>query len=246
MEAELKRLMQRSMADPVQEPDLLRALLTATLYAHVPRYDDSGKLHLIMFTPPSGSAVIPIFSDVAKADAASGSSARVIAVRGRQLFEATPGAAFLLDPNDESMTLYPEEIAALLDDGVAVAAPVSAEGPALEFQAPEAEDAWLLDAVASGIATVPEVTRVHLVAARPHGDAGEADRLLVIAAVPAAHAERASRAIALALYKSGRPPRLPVDFATYEPGEALAAAMDEGLRVAWSRALRASQGLSGG
>lgn len=238
--AELQRLKQRALADPTCEVDYLRALLDATLYAHAPLSDDSGKQHFLMFTRPDRVTVIPLFTDLAQAQDAARNAARVVAVQGRQMLEATRGATLMLDPNDVGMTLYPEEVASLLDAGEAAIAPVAADGPDLELQSPEPGDAWLMDLVAASVAPIAEVERVHLAAARPKGSTGEADRLLVIAAVPPAWGERASRAIATALFKSGRPPRLPVDLATYVPGETPAVSMDEGLRVAWVRELRAS------
>jgi hypothetical protein len=243
---ELRRLKQRALADPTREVDYLRALLDATLYAHAPLSDDSGKLHFLMFTRPDGLTVIPLFTELAQAQDAARNAARVVPVQGRQMLEATRGAVLMLDPNDVGMTLYPEEVATLLDAGEAAIAPVAAEGPDLELQAPNPGDAWLMDVIASAIEPIAAVTRVHLAAARPKGSKGEADRLLVIAAVPPAWGERASRAIATAIFKSGRPPRLAVDLATYEPGDALAVSMDEGLRVAWSRTLQGSRALPGG
>lgn len=243
---ELQRLKQRALAHPTREADYLRALLDATLYAHAPLSDDSGKRHFLMFARPDGLTVIPLFTDLARAQDATGNVARVVAVRGRQMLEATRGATLMLDPNDVGMTLYPEEVAMLLDEGESAIAPVAAEGPDLELQEPEPADAWLMDVIANAVEPIDGVERVHLAAARPKGSTGEADRLLVIAAVSSAWGERASRAIATAIFKSGRPPRLAVDLATYEPGEALAVSMDEGLRVAWSRELRASRTPSGG
>lgn len=239
---ELERLKQQALADPRCEPAYLRALLGATLYAHAPISDDSGRLHFLMFTRPDGLTVIPVFTDLASARDAAGGVARVVAVPGRTLLEATRGAVLMIDPNEVGMTLYPEEIAPLLDDGRAAIAPVAAEGPDLELQAPEPGDAWLLDLVTSGLAGITEAERVHLAAARPKGSDGEADRLLVIAVVPSALAERVSRALAVALSDARRIPRLPVDLATYTPEEALGASMDGGLRVAWTRELRTAGG----
>lgn len=238
---ELERLKQQALADPRREAAYLRALLDATLYAHAPVSDDSGRQHFLMFTRPDGLRVIPVFTGLGPARVAARNAARVVSLHGRTMFEATRGAILMLDPNEVSMTLYPEEIAALLDEGRAAIAPVAAEGPDLELQEPEPGDAWLMDVVATGLKPVTEVLRVHLAAARPKGSEGEADRLLVIAVVPAALAERASRAIAVALHGAGRMPRLPIDLATYAPEEALGASMDSGLRVAWTREIAAQE-----
>lgn len=234
---ELERLKQHALADPAREADYLRALLDATLYTHAPVSDDSGRPHFLMFTRPDGLTVIPVFTDLAPARDAARNAARVVSLPGRAILEATRGAILMLDPNEVSMTLYPEEIAALLDEGRAAVAPVAAEGSDLELQEPEPGDAWLMDLVATGLQPVAEVVRVHLAAARPRGSQGEADRFLVIAVVPPTLAERASRALAVALHGAGRVPRLPIDLAVYAPDEALGASMDGGLRASWTREL---------
>ena len=236
---ELQHLRTRAIADPREEAAFLRALLGATLYAHLPLSDDSGKMHLVMFTRPDGLTVIPIFSDPKQAQEAAHRYVRVAAVPGRDLFEATRGATLMLDPNDVSMTLYPEEIAALLDEGRAALAPTPFDGPALELLAPEPlRDAWLMDVLATGLASIETVQAVHLAAARPAGVEGAADRLLVILEVPRRDVERAARAMAVAIEAAPGVPWLPIDLASYEPGEPLPHGMADGLRQAWARRLR--------
>jgi hypothetical protein len=107
---QLARLQARAIENPMEEPAFFQALLTAVLYVHLPLSDDSGKVRLICFTRPDGITVIPVFSDDVKAHAAARGAARVVAVVGRELFESAPGATWMLDPNDVSCTLYPEEI----------------------------------------------------------------------------------------------------------------------------------------
>lgn len=178
--ADLERIRDAALADPDLEAEFLRALLEATLYAHLPMSDDSGKLRFLMFTRSDGLTVIPVFTDVSKAQAAAGRAARVAGVSGREFLEATRGATLMLDPNDVSMTLYPEEIAVLLDSGRAAPAPVAFDGPSLELLPAEPRDAWLLDVLETALAPVNAVHRFHLVAARPTGSNDAPDRLLVI------------------------------------------------------------------
>lgn len=238
-QTELERLRDRALADPREESAYLRALLSATLYAHLPLSDDSGRMHLVMFTRPDGVAVIPVFTDLPKAQAAAGSAVRVAAVPGRDLLEATRGATLMLDPNDVSMTLYPEEVAALLDHGRAAPAPVAFDGPRLELlPAHTHRDGWLLDVLEEALRSMDAVERVHLAAARPSDSDGAPDRLLVIVATPAAAAERAARAIAVALEGAPSVPWLPIDLATYAPGSALPDDLAAGLKHAWTRELR--------
>jgi hypothetical protein len=238
---ELEQLRRKAIADPREEAAFLRALLGATLYAHLPLSDDSGKMHLVMFTRPDGLTVIPIFSDLAQAHAAAQGHVRVAAVPGCDLFEATRGATLMLDPNEVGMTLYPEEIAALLDEGRAALAPTAYDGPSLELFAPEPlRDGWLMDVLAAGLASIEAVRTVHLAAARPSGSEGSADRLLVVLEAPSRDLERAARAMAVAVEAAPRVPWLPIDLASYEPGETLPDGMADGLRRAWTRRLRST------
>ena len=235
---ELARLRGRAIADPREEGAYLRALLSTTLYAHVPLSDDSGKQHLVMFTRPDGVTVIPVFTDPSEAQAAAAGAVRVAAVTGQDLFEATRGATLMLDPNGVGMTLYPEEIVALLDQGRAALAPVPFEGPGLELMPADAyRDGWLLDVVATALASIEDVKRVHLAAARSLQSTDAADRLIVIVASPPAGAERAARAVSIAVQCALSVPRLPIDLATYSPDDPLPEPLAHGLRYAWTREL---------
>lgn len=236
--AELETLRAQAIADPRREAAYLRALLDATLYAHMPMSDDSGKTHFLMFTRPDGLTVIPVFTELGQAEAAARNAARVATLRGADLLEATRGATLMLDPNAVGMTLYPEEIAALLDDGCAAAAPVMLDGPGLELLPPEALDAWLLDVLERALVPVEAVRRFHLAPARPSGSVGAPDRLLVVVATPPAAAERAARAIAVALEGAAGVPRLPIDLTSYGPDETLAPELAKGLQQGWMRELR--------
>ncbi len=113
----IEQLKSRAVEDSREEPKFFRALLDATVFVHRPVSDDSARLRLIQFVRPDGMTVLPFFSREDEADRAAQQAARVIAMTGRQLFELTRGATLMLDPNDVSCTLYPEEIAALLRDG---------------------------------------------------------------------------------------------------------------------------------
>src|SRR3546814_4427788 len=67
--------------------------------------------------PDSGHMVLPFFSEETQARAAAGTTAKVVALTGRDLLELTRGATLMLNPNGTNCPLYPEEIAALLDRG---------------------------------------------------------------------------------------------------------------------------------
>jgi len=232
---ELECLRSLAMADPRQEAAYLRALLSAKLYAHKPLSNDSNKLHLLMFTRADGVTVIPMFTDLEKADAAAGGSAGVVAAPGLELFEATRGATLMLDPNDIGMTLYPEEVAALLDEGHAGRAPIAAEAPDLVLAPLSPRNVWVFDLVARAVTTIPGVGRSHLASAHPRGGPATADRLLAIVAAPDSVIERVARAIAVALEGAPRVPWLPVDLAAYPPGGPLPPEVAEGLAHALTR-----------
>lgn len=233
-EAELKRLIDLSVADPRYEPECLRALLPATLYVHLPLAKSGRKLHLVCFTRPDGLTVIPIFSDRAKAQVAAQGAVRIGSVRGWELFMSAPGATFMLDPNDTSTTLYPEEITALLSDGSAAVAPTSIPDAPVDVSPALPEDAWVGALAVAAVEPIEAVEAVHLVHAHVAGSA-DPTGLLAVVAVPKALAERAARAVALALEASAQEPRLAVDMTTYEPGDPPDWALLPGLAPIWTR-----------
>jgi hypothetical protein len=236
-ESAFQRLMKRAQQDARLEPEMLRAMLDARLYALLPVSDDSGRTQLICFTRPDGVSFIPFFSDDVKARASAGTAARVVALSGRDLLDATRGATLVLDPNDTNMTLYPEEVAALLDAGQATVAPVAVEGPSLELSAPEAGDRWVLDCLRRALGSVDGAVRVHLAAARPMGSTDGADRLLALVAAPESADERVARALAIAVSIAPEELRLPLDLTIYRPGGALSVVQAAGLERAWSAEL---------
>lgn len=216
--AELQRLISLSVADPRHEPDFLRALLTARLYVHLPLKAKSRALQLVCFTRPDGLTVIPVFTDEEKASVAAQGAVRVGQVRGWDLFMSAPGATFMLDPNDVSTTLYPEEILALLSDGSAAMAPTSIPDTPVDVSPALPEDAWIGQLVVDAVRPIEAAEAVHLVHAHVAGSV-EPTGLLAVVAVPHAFAERVARAVALALQTNDREPRLPVDLSSYEPAE---------------------------
>lgn len=96
---------------------VFRALLDATVYAHVPlESPPEGVMRFIQFVrPDNGQTVLPFFSDMEQSEVAAGKSALSVAMSGRNLFELTRGATLMLNPNLDAVTLYPPEIAALLE-----------------------------------------------------------------------------------------------------------------------------------
>src|SRR3546814_10503095 len=94
--------------------------------------------------PDIGHMVLPFFSEETQARVAAGTTAKVVALTGRDLFELTRGATLMLNPNGTNCTLYPEEIAALLDRGeVAIVDKFTVPEPKLmDFREPEPSPTW--------------------------------------------------------------------------------------------------------
>jgi len=147
-EEQLERLMRESVSDSRKEPDFLRALLDARLYALAPFSDDHPRLRLWMFRRPDGVHFIPYFTNEAQAWESAAGQLQVLPMRGRMLLEISRGATVIINPNHESCTLYPEEIDGLLAGSIAV---VNEEIPQEEFKVlalrPENPPQWLLDAL---------------------------------------------------------------------------------------------------
>lgn len=214
--AELHRLIEESIRDPRREPEFLRALLEAKLFVHLPWSDDNPKLRLVCFTRPDGVTVIPMFSDRGKAERAAQGAVRIGVVGARELFASAPGATFMLDPNDTTTTLYPEEVDALLRGDPPPIAPVAASVSDTALSPPNPDDEWLGDLIGRALGAIGEVKAVHLALGHVAG-ARDPTTFLVIVAVDEKHAERVARAVAVALQASPRTLRLPVDLTVYAP-----------------------------
>jgi hypothetical protein len=188
----LDQLFEAAQTDKAMEPEFLRRLLDATLYVHTPLSDDNRNLRLHMFAHPDGFNAVPVFTSEAKATLPSGIAARIVAINGRELFEATRGATLMLNPNSGGGVLYPEEIAALLDRGVVatverVEASMSEQGPGRAAELPD----WLRDTLRTVYSQLPSVTEAYAVAS---ATPSEPDRLLILIGVKPTDAERAARA----------------------------------------------------
>lgn len=231
---DIDELMRSAIADPRHEPAFLKALLDATLYVHLPLSDDSGRLRLIQFTRPDGLQVIPIFTDLDKANIAAQGAAKIGCVPGRELFEATRGATLMLNPNDHSCTVYPEEIAALLDRGdVAIVQSFVSDR---EFTLVDAgsDFRWIVDRAVEAIEPIEAVSAVYL-ARRVDVDA-KGLLLVLVVQVPASLGERVARAIGTALVRPLSSTQIGVDVGVVEPGEQEPLWLKEsGLEPAWRR-----------
>lgn len=231
---QLARLQARAIENSSEEPAFFEALLSAILYVHLPLSDDSGRVRLICFTRPDGVTVIPVFSDAVKAQAAAQGAAKVVAVLGRELFASALGATWMLDPNDVSCTIYPEEVAALLGKRCMPIVQRHAAGGPMTVRAARVDDGWIGKAAVRAVIPLSVVAEVFVVEvvreepARRHG-------LLIVLAVDEAHSERAVRAVGVELVACPQTPRLPVDVTTFPPGERPQWLSGTGAAPLWSR-----------
>jgi len=156
---ELERLRERAIRHREETP-YIRALLDATLYAHAPLADDSGRVRFVQFPhPDTRKDILPFFTDVEQAHEAAQSRARVLAMSGRLLFELTLGASLVLNPNRDAVMLYPEEIRELLETGqVAKVEMENLQNPAaMAFGPPRHAPDWLEEWLRVSLPQLPYV-----------------------------------------------------------------------------------------
>jgi hypothetical protein len=113
-ESELNRLLESALDDHREEGKFFSALIDATIFAHTPLNDPTGRTRFIQFHGPNSELLLPFFSDRGKADAAAQGKARVVSLRGRLFLEQTLGATLVLNPNNRWCILYPDEVRQLL------------------------------------------------------------------------------------------------------------------------------------
>lgn len=100
------------------EQTFYKALMEATVYAHVPTEPaPPDRIRFVQFIRPDNrQAVLPFFSDREQAEVvAAAGKVMIVAMAGRRLFELTRGATLMLNPNRDQLTFYPPEIDALLE-----------------------------------------------------------------------------------------------------------------------------------
>ncbi len=221
-EEELERRFEQARQNPDLEPVFLRSLLDAVVYAHAPKGDDYPRLRLIQFRHPDGFFALPFFTSRAKALAAAGTTAWLVPMTGRALFEGTPGATYMLNPNDDGCVLYPEEIAALLDNRIVARVEkvqLSAEMPFVTMDEVH-PPAWLMPMLVALYEGLPFVQVAYLLevalSERP-----EQHKFVIAIGVAQEHAERAARATITILQSTAAEAGLPMDLTTFDPARGL-------------------------
>lgn len=216
---QLNHLMRRALADKAAEPAFFRALLEAKVYVHTPRASRGGRLCLIQFKRPDGLLVVPFFSDEGQAKAAAGTAARIVKLSGRELFQLTRGATLMLNPNGTNCTLYPEEIAALLDRGdVAIVEQLEVGEEHMCIDQPREQPTWLIDPLISLYGQLACVEAAYLAEVHLPMDLNRT-WLLIAIAVKAVDAKRSARATITALQSQCEEKEISVDLTAFEPNK---------------------------
>jgi hypothetical protein len=216
-----EELMTRSMEDPSAEPAFMSAFLEATVYVHAPVKDRPGNLRLVSFPhSQTGVYLIPFFSDRGQAEESSSPSIPIIEMKGRQLFEITPGATLILNPNRRYCLFYPEEVALLLQ-GKALPPPMRVtdhEEVARPLEPMAEPPSWLVEALRELFAGIPSVDRA-AIARCVRSDANDSDQLVIVAVVSDADAERVGRAATVALKEACDEAKTELDLLTISPSD---------------------------
>jgi hypothetical protein len=227
MTTSLEHLMARAIADQREESAFFQALLSATIYAHIPLTDrvdsHSDRIRFVQFhRPDNGQLTLPFFTDLKKASFAAQSNVRVIAMKGRAFLELTHGATLMLDPNDNGCTLYPEEVEALLRTGqVAAIQPFTVEEKNAPLVGPSKDSpVWLIDALILSLAKLPFVQVAYLGGVFRRTEVPEQTGLLIVLGGEQAHAERAVHAVLTAIQPlAAKHEELPIDITHFDPTE---------------------------
>lgn len=216
---ELERRLERARIHREEEPAFFRCLLDAWVYAHAPLSDDHPRLRLIQFRHPDGFYAVPFFTSESKAQAAGQAAAvRIVKFTGRDLFAGTPGATFMLNPNDGGCVLYPEEVDALLRTGTVARIEQFHLDEEIPFLVSERANppTWLMPSLMALYTQMPLVEAAYLLEVAPSEN--PTDRTLLIAlAVPPEHSERAVRATITAIQPLCARAQLALDITVFNP-----------------------------
>lgn len=215
---ELELLRERAIQHQEDAP-YFRALLEATLYAHAPISDDSGRIRFVQFPhPDTRKDILPFFTDVEQAHAAAQGHAKVLAMAGRLFFELTLGASLILNPNRDAVMLYPEEIRELLETGqvAEVQRENLLEPAAMAFDLPRHAPDWLAEWLRVSLPQLPYVETAYLVDAhRPEAPA--VVTVMIVLAVAPEYFERVGRAVTTLLQPYAHELEVFVDVLPYDP-----------------------------
>jgi len=133
--------------------------------------------------------------------------------------EATRGAILMLNPNNESCTLYPEEINLLLSAGtlpIVETEKLLADMP-VTMRVPKSLPKGLVEALNGAYEKLSFVEAAYVVDLRPV-DAPDDIKILIIILTPEMHAEHAARATITVVQGLDVDFPYPLDITVYDPG----------------------------
>jgi hypothetical protein len=192
-ETELERWFELAFESHVNEAKFYACLRNADVYAHVPVSDDSKNVRLIQFRHPEGFDAIPIFTSERRSLRAASSSVRTLRLTCIELLRATRGATLVVNPNDGGPTLYPEEIARLLEgrqlENIEKA---EMQGGALHVRLSESPPDALLGALRTCFEEAPYLRDAYILERWSDGEDSNT-AMLIYLGVEAAYIERAAR-----------------------------------------------------
>ena len=199
---------------------VFKALLDATVYAHVPAgRTPPGRIRFIQFIRPDNKqTVLPFFSDREQAEVASAGKVGIVAMSGRRLFELTEGATLMLNPNLDRVALYPPEVKALLAGQPLgfFAHQVLQEGEPAGMCPPTVSTDALVLALRALFKQEPAVRGGYLVEVHPEAEGAQVFLLMVLIVVPG-NEERLLHVTTLEMNSISPLPELPINLACVAP-----------------------------
>ena len=222
--AELERRLERARTRREEEPAFFRCLLDAWVYAHVPLSDDHPRVRLIQFRHPDGFYAVPLFTSEAKAQFAGRGVVRIVRLTGRELLAGTPGATFMLNPNDGGCVLYPEEVDALLKTGTVARVEKIQLDDDFAFLVSDQADPplWLMPCLMCLYSQLQFVRVAYLLEVAPPQSPAERTLLIALGVAPE-HAERAVRATITDIQPLCMHNDVALDITTFDPAKGLPA-----------------------
>lgn len=217
----LEDLLVRAQTGSNLDQPFFQALLDATVYAHVPVGAPPGHKGFMSFCHPrDGVTMVAFFTTKQRAQHATEGVARVVATNGRAFMQATRGAILALNPKDApSCVLYPEEVAALLDEGrMAEVQRLQLNGDMMAIGPLDHPPDGLVGAVAAVLGELPLVEVAYLVSCQT-GVSNEPSSVMLAIGCKMQFAERAVRALATALQRKAEHLDVVLDVMPIDPGE---------------------------
>jgi len=218
------RLTPLGMDPSTAQEAVFRALLDATVYAHVPsEAPPEGRMRFFQFIrPDNGQTVLPFFSDRTQAEQPLRDGVSIVAMSGRRLFELTRGTTLMLNPNIDAVALYPPEVTAILEgrDLGYFSKHQLGDGEAVLAGPPSVSTNEVDEVLRELFEREGTVKAAYLMEVNIQGNNPEEFILLGVVAASAAK-ERLLQLVALALKTKSPRMDLPLSIALFTPDEAL-------------------------